>query len=247
MTMWIKCLCQKFNDYMERFFETFVRFLTHHNKMVLVISLIISCGLLSGFFWFNQLHQSSSLYFPEKTLSWTNLDRTEKSFPLYVGFFDFIITQDSNENVVTDNILKFALDVHNDVIKVAAMKDNKELNIGSFCIKQNKKCMYVNILSLFGYNPSALANTSSKLKMFYENKTVLLENGRNLEMMTFELLGNYKIKTNSMSSESVRFVYPVYFAKSNALYENNKVIENELQKIFQTYRVKASNMGFQLD
>ena len=104
---------------MERIFESWARYIIMHTALIVAVSLFIALGFLAGFARFETRNQAALLYYPQHSEAWNELDATEKSFNHYIFNNNFMLmfpTKDSKNktvsynNVVRDDILKFALD-----------------------------------------------------------------------------------------------------------------------------------------
>ena len=69
---------RKLNHSMERFFESWTRYIIKNTALVMAVSLFIALGFLAGFARFEKRNQPARLYYPQNSEAWNELDATEK-------------------------------------------------------------------------------------------------------------------------------------------------------------------------
>ena len=252
--IWIR-FCLKFNRSMERFFEVWTRFLCRNTVSVITITLLIGFGLLAGFMHFEKRSQAIRLYYPQYSPAWEELEKTEKYFNNYVISTNFMLTVTSKDgdktspsysNAVRDDLFRYALQVHKEIINVSTVYDGKKLTFKNLCIMSNNRCIYANALEVFDYNISKIKDVGTVLKAAYLNTTRMLQGGRNLQFMMPELFGRYNVSGDKITATAVRFVYRTHFGKTLKLYNRNKAIGKLLQDIFHKHVNIAKTKGFQI-
>ena len=240
---------------MERFFESWTRYVIKHTALVMIVSLFIALGFLAGFARFEKRNQPARLYYPQNSEAWNELDTTEKSFNHYIFNNNFMLifpTKNNKSktvgynNVVRDNILKFALEVHNEVIKVSTTYNGKIITLQDICVMVNNQCLYANALEVFNYNMSKINNSGVVLKMAYTDISKVLHGGKNLMSLMPELFGRFNVSSDKLTATAIRFVYRTHWGKTLELYKRNIAILKVMGDVYKKYKTIADNKGFQM-
>ena len=248
-------ICRKINHSMERFFESWARYVINHTTLIMAVSLFIALGFLGGIARFEERNQPARLYYGQHNEAWNELDESEKSFNHYIFYNNFILmfpTKDSKNktvsynNVVRDDILKFALEVHNEIIKVSTTYNGTIITLRDICVMVNNQCLYANALEVFNYNSSKINNSGAVLKAAYSDKSKVLHGGRNLMSLMPDLFGRFDISSDKLTATAIRFVYKTHWGKTLELYKRNLAISKVMEDVYNKYRAIADNKGFQL-
>ena len=247
---WIQA-CLKFNRSIVRFFEIWARFITRNTISVIIVTLFTVLGLMTGFACFQVRHQTIRLHYPQNSPAFQDLDKTETSFNNYVKDVTFLITMSNKDkkmtsNVVRDEVFKYALQIHNEIINVSSVYNGKVITLRDICIMSNNRCLYDNVLELFEYKISKITNSGAVLKAAYLDKKRMLQSGRNFQMMMPELFGRYNANGDNITASAVRFMYRCQFGKTLQMYNRNRAIGKSLQDVFKKHKSVANGKGFQL-
>ena len=248
-------ICKKINHAMELFFESWTRYVIKHTTLIMAVSLFIVLGFAAGFARLEERNQTSRLYYPQNTEAWNELDATETSFNHYIFNNNFMLlfpNKDSKNktvsynNVVRDDILKFALEVHNEIIKASTTYNGKIITLRHICVMVNNQCLYANALEVFNYNRSKINNSGAVLKTAYSDISKVLHGGRNFMSLTPELFGRFDVSSDKLTATAIRFVYRTHWGKTLELYKRNIAISKVMEDVYKKYKTIADNKGFQL-
>ena len=152
----------------------------------------------------------------------------------------------SYNNVVRDDILKFALEVHNEIINVSTTYNGKIITLRDICVMVNNQCLYANALEVFNYNINKINDSGAVLKTVYTDISKVLHGGKNLMSLMPEIFGRFNVSSDKLTATAIRFVYRTHWGKTLELYKRNIAISKVMEDVYRKYKTIADNKGFQL-
>ena len=210
-------LCLRVHNGLEIVFQKVAEAVGNMPVLTIAISFVIVAVLATGLHKYKMEKRSDRLFIPHGSRSITDLDKASKYFTLKFRMEEMILEKAGSNNAIDDDVLKEALLLHNNIVRLGEYdKLCLGRSVGTSCLSST-----LNILEIFGYNASNIANSSQVLNTVYNSSSYVMSNGKQPRVNFPSMLGLMKINSNGSisSASSIRIAYFMQYHSTDAIYE----------------------------
>lgn len=239
LAMWYG-FCDQFHYHAGNLFEKWGRFVYRRAFLVMTISFLVSLALMAGFLKFSVYGQAERLFYPQDSLTFKNLDRVKDSFNYYVQNEDFILVKTDGTNLLDEETLKMAHDIHKTILKIKGFDE--------YCLQNaNNSCLSINPFDSV-FSQSNFTEASQRLFTILQNNEIVMSNGLSPQRNFPALFGEFSLNPveRRLTSRVLRVVYPVHFSQTRQKYKENSAVEMRIIKLLKSFEPALSPLGVSL-
>ena len=228
--------------------------LARHQKVILIISLIMVALSCSGYMRMQQVNSADGQFELRGTQSRKNLEKAAWYFALLgARREEMILESKSGGNILNQDCLAEAALIHSAVIHTSEFQER--------CVQQsaihenkhvpNSSCVFLNPLELVGFQRDQLPNLSSIIVAEMETPKKTLANGRTFAFSARQMLGDLKYENGNttVSARALRMIYYVNPPKNRAetlsTLNMEKILASQLASLGS--QLKCASLSFMVD
>ena len=206
--------CTWYHSALEKVFASAGRNIARNPRLTICLCLLFVFVCSLGFTRFKTENRAEKLYVPQESESMKDLDRGNKFFGLKHRQEFVIFEALSEDNVLTPQCLKEALEVHREIINLQSYPELCTTVSGEKA-GSVESCLLLNPLEIFDFEEKNIINITSRIADAY-NVGKRMRNGRPLMLNFPQLFGGVSKNGTAGKLVSARVMQFVYFMRAPA-------------------------------
>ncbi|GMH91791.1 hypothetical protein TrST_g1853 [Triparma strigata] len=151
-----------FLDNMSNFFFRLGARIEPNPKLVIFISLFVTCLFIPGIFLLKAENEALYLWVPQETQVWEDFLYVRENYGGQRRVTTLLITAPDREDLLDGESIRSMINVHNNLTSVFQNKEGRTFR--DFCVKDGKgRCQVENFLSIWDYNASKVEDDKHRL------------------------------------------------------------------------------------